>query len=1286
MGLNLRKLGGKIFDQLNVLDNGKTYQNQQGNGQNQSVLQQAGAIGKGIVRSPVQLANTTRALGTGLGGLTKLGVSSIFGTDQGYQDTLRGVNQSLNQDLSPNSGLLGQGTFFKNRQEAQSITPRQLAGKSIAQGTQIASLVAPELKIGEVPALLTRPIGNAVLGAAGSAGGQYIDSGKISPKVTLKNAATAAALGEAVPLAKSAVGIAAKAPAALKVADNKAFTPRASLKDQEILSAYKEHLNGTNTLGGKAASDLITNARQVGDKHGINLTTGAPKERIHEADRVLTQLGIEQRNAAQGGYLQLPGSGESPTPPKVSLKDTKPSVRGGVKLVGKGSGKLDSITGMHDILNSGGTVDEALNHYMTAQNATLGEAQLALKDVLGSKSLNKSSINAKLNPEHGSIKLGAVEKGNHIQPILNSRAIEASTVERGNKALSAIKNLSANDHALLDDLRTTSVTDLAKRAENPETFTRAAEATKSFNDFTQASAAKLGQDVPYRQNYGAPLLFEQTPEEIAAANKAFLKEHPGYGKSRTFKDYNEAAQYGLVRRHSNFGQDVAFDVSRRSNDLKQLALARGLEEAYPGQVKIGEIGATPEGTYKQLQIAGGNKISLPAEIADEINRRASGPQARGALKAYDTANAGLKYVKLGGGTFHGVTEAGNIAGQQLTSGNLIKHPVENLRLAADTFSPALHKAKMAQYAGDAANYADGVSTLDRARLFGATLEQNSILGDIKSPALSKIPVIHQIHEAIFTRQIPEAKLMVIKQMTKDLDVTNPADVARGRDIARAMNKIGGINRAVDGLTPQMAKKVSRVVLATDFTEGRWRTISSALSQGGAEGKIARQMVVGKTLVFLLPTLAAATAAGKIDWNDPNDVAKKIGEQIIDPHFPTGFKTPAGYDKIAKTPETFISEIGRMVKPIFDNSGDKTAGVKHYFGARLAAAPSTIEQAATNQDYFGNPIIARDTSGKVDLKKSAANIGINSAPIPVSQGIKVAQGKQTSGEAVINTLGLRTVADKNDPNYQKTQAYFRNRDKFVKGLPPAEQALFNKINPEKKDQYGNAIEIPKNTLTSPSNYGDLLANQKFADKYQAYKASEKSHDPLWDLPKDQLRAYMQAQVISKNDPGGDSTTVSALYKRLPADFFTKREQYFGDLKDKGVDLGSSDYKPKPSMPDNLVAFSENYHKLPYGTGERSKALRSPEGQAYIAYLDQNRIYNNQERADLGLPPLEDESNKYSSSGQRQRNSNPYQFAVSLKAGGSPTVGKGSSRKVSPKSKSRSKVTRSKPKVTIKRAMA
>lgn len=666
---------------------------------------------------------------------------------------------------------------------------------------------------------------------------------------------------------------------------------------------------------------------------------------------------------------------------------------------------LPAVTKMSDVLNTGGTVDEALNQYMLETGSNIGEAKVALQKLLKDKGVDRGSINASLNPKYDQVSIAPVSKGNSEQAILNSRTIRNDVIKHGNKALAAVDKLSENDHRLIDNVRSVPVEDLAAQADDPAAFTEAAQAVKDYNDYTHAAGSGLlGQDVPYRQNYGAPLFFDQSPEGQAAldtAQKAALKGSPSYAKSRTFKDYNEAASYGAQRLHQNFSQDLAHDISRRSNDLSQLTLHQGLEEAHPGQVKVGEIGSTPEGTYSQLQIPGGQKISLPKPLADQINRRAQPSDSQGFVKGYDTVNRGLKYVKLGGGAFHALTEAGNFIGQQLVSGKLFTEPGSAGKVFKTFFSSQAMDREMAAL--------ESKGVVRNADLAGLVRTPEGILADANVSVggkAAKYSGIKGLHDATFQREIPYAKLKTFEQQTQGLNFNNPQDVAQARAIAKEINQnYGGINRAVEGLTPKTFKSASRFVLATDFTEGKIRTLADALSKGGPEGKLARQIVAGKALLFGGLATAGGAVAGEYKGKSPQDVARTILEKFADPKFTAG-------DNSVALPATHVSEFTRPFESFFNGTKDKFSGIKHYATGRLAAVPSEVNQLANNLDYTGNHIYGKNTKRNGGQPftplQTAANVASGFSPIPVSQGIGVGSGKTSPAAAVANTIGLRVT--------------------------------------------------------------------------------------------------------------------------------------------------------------------------------------------------------------------------------------------------------------------------------------
>lgn len=720
------------------------------------------------------------------------------------------------------------------------------------------------------------------------------------------------------------------------------------------------------------------------------------------------------------------------------------------------SSRLQAQTAMHDILNQGGTVDEAINDYMSKTKGTFGEAQLALQKLFNDgTSLEKGNVNAKLNPKFNDVPIAKVAAGDANQAILNARSIQNKVKSYGSHAVNLIGGLSPADHSLMDSLRTTDVTTLAKQAENPKAFTEAANAVKDYNDFTHAAGSGLlGQNVPYRKNYGAPLLLDQsTPEAVQAleAAKAQLKTRPGYGKHRSFNDYNDAAQFGLKRLNNNFSEDLQHDISHRSNDLNQLALAKGLNDAFPNQVKIGEIGSTPEGTYKQLQISGGNKLSLPADIADQLNSRAYTPTKNRGLQAYDKTNAALKYTKLGLGGFHGFTEAGNFIGQQLASGKVLTDPKASAGLFKSLFSDNFMKSENTRLASN--------GTLDKASLSGLMTKPEEILADVNvglKGKISKYTGIKAMHDAVFNREIPYAKLKNFEQKTQGLSIDNPTDVATMRSIAKEINQnYGGINRAVEGLRPKEFQVLQRALLATDFTEGKIHTLFDAISKGGEAGKQARQVVAGKVLLFGGLAAAGGALGGEYQGKDAKQVVKDVAGKLADPSFEfNGYKV--------KTPQTHVSELVNAVKPYSQNSGApwNASGILHYATSRTAALPSEVTQLAANKDYYGQPIYGKDTKknggGTISPFEAALNAANTVSPIAVGQGITAAQGKQNLPAAAANIIGFN--ARPNPENQVKldgvdTTLTDQQRKQYEGQLNPTIKSWTDKL--KASDAYKNA---------------------------------------------------------------------------------------------------------------------------------------------------------------------------------------------------------------------------------------
>jgi hypothetical protein len=233
-------------------------------------------------------------------------------------------------------------------------------------------------------------------------------------------------------------------------------------------------------------------------------------------------------------------------------------------------------------------------------------------------------------------------------------------------------------------------------------------------------------------------------------------------------------------------------------------------------------------------------------------------------------------------------------------------------------------------------------------------------------------------------------MIAAAQEFRKLDFSKAEDLEQARGGARAINQgFGGINRAVDGLTPQQMHWAARTFLAGDYNEGQIRATLGALSKGGVEGKVARQIIGGKIAIFAIPGLIqVGMDPNKRD--KPEEWGKALVTQIVDPHVTMRLSNPNGIDKgmtksIKFAGDPAITKGFRIGQPFFDKNqvtlGDKFSGLQHEAVGNLAALPSMAVQAASNKDYYGNKLLVRNPDGNINLKQSAVNTGLAQSEIP-----------------------------------------------------------------------------------------------------------------------------------------------------------------------------------------------------------------------------------------------------------------------------------------------------------------
>lgn len=644
-------------------------------------------------------------------------------------------------------------------------------------------------------------------------------------------------------------------------------------------------------------------------------------------------------------------------------------------------------------------------------------------------------------------KLPAVQAGDMSrQAVVNRKAVIAATHDtlHTQENTKLFNKLAPEDQKLVEKLETpTQMSDKAsdarmvriakENAKDPEAFIKYARTLRQdYNtilEHRQALHPETGKLSNFFAHYydraDTKTNAELTSREEQAA-RMVKDSNPGYTQHRTIPTLAEADQLGLKRANANVHEDYLQAARQTAAENGRAAFIRGVKEAHgEGSISnyVGRDVVSGQ-EFNQLKIPGGENLTMPEALAEHYNRRAAvqapiNPGLAGkAANAYRRVNQGAKNTVFAGGAFHGTQSALTIGGQQLLA--TIRHPsqvADNLRLIGDTFSSKMREAHLASMRQNAEDHLDNMNSIERQRLAGLTYTGTEIQGDIagkKTGLLNKLPGVKQLHSTVFDRQLPAAKQMIFEQKTANLDLRNPADLMKARKIASGLNKmVGGIDNAVDGLSPRWAKIMDNVALARDYNEGRFETIGNAVSKWGAnnpEGRLARQAVVGKSVITALPGMIALVASGKLNPNNLGDVGKAYVHQILDPQIPTSWRglptksAPNGAPISLKLPSTYVAEIAKIIAPAINPdatfSDNRLSGAEDFASSRLAASPAGVEKLAANKDYYGNPII---TGGAAT---SARNIAEQFGPIPIAQGSKVATGQQNATEALLNEAGLK----------------------------------------------------------------------------------------------------------------------------------------------------------------------------------------------------------------------------------------------------------------------------------------
>ena len=637
------------------------------------------------------------------------------------------------------------------------------------------------------------------------------------------------------------------------------------------------------------------------------------------------------------------------------------------------------------------------------------------------------------------------------------------------------------------------VDEYAQKTSNPEQFKQTIAAYQNFTDYLHKLNTQLGTELGYRENYVRHSIDLTDPEDA----EKFMNQYgtpgvgqnfqPGYLKSAVFDSIDEMRQAGYDYKQqsaTNAFRDLTKD---NINYVKGQALVQAVNRTFEnGAVDIEANGGVPFG-YKQSRIPGLEGTAFSPEAYEKLQNLEPAKDPGGFWKVYDWTNQHVKETALSLGTFHPLNIVNRMESALIGTGYLPD--------VMDTASAFLSNDAFDKQVNDAVN--DG--NIERAAKIGVKLTQGvqkAAYDDSFFDKLGAFNPAHQLNDATFRRLQDSAALTLVdanKDAIDKLDWSDPTDRAKGYELGKQiMSSVLTVNRDVALHNPETMKWFSRVALAPSVLEAKLNTVTGLFKEGAggnmARGRLAAAVIIGAIISEASRKLFTGQFSSSPQAALTNDV--------LDPGVVLPYKNDSGIQQVAKLPTNEVSELGRPLSGFINpNSGSGTGEqqLERYAGARMAAIPSVAEKVLTNTDYYGNPLVDPFQNQNPSLLDRAKAVIPAELPIAAVQANKYYGGDKTPGDlasALINTTGLRVGDDPEDAKYQSEQQYFGGQTQFYNSLNPNEQAIFNTLNPTKKDTDGNIV-FNKANITSAANAAELASQPAFAQKYAQYQKSNQT---------------------------------------------------------------------------------------------------------------------------------------------------------------------------------------------------
>lgn len=790
-------------------------------------------------------------------------------------------------------------------------------------------------------------------------------------------------------------------------------------------------------------------------------------------------------------------------------------------------------------------------------------------------------------------------------------------------------------------------------------------------------AKTSGIDINYLKDYVTHIW--DRPQGQVQQNYKVFKQRFGYTNNRTIPTYEEGLRMGLIPKFNHPAEILNNYVAKLEQVKANLSAFKEMKAnglivpARVGYGRPGFVAIDAPGFPKSVSMDSSKRMFqgnwyAPQEVAQKLNSLFAPQGENVLLKAAGNLSSKIQDITLSGGIpgtpINAFTAAQ--ATKEFLSGRVVSPIKSMIRAISEGKTNEFLSSNASQIIKMQERNVPINTSLTIDSLMGGGTAQKTFLGKVGG-VWSKI-----VNEPTFKRFMPMLQINLFNDIEKQalkqgMGQKEAADVA-----AKAVKNFYGLTGTEKTVfrSKDVNNLLSTVFFAPHYRESMinfWiNNLKSMKNPLAPENLTNAKFIVGAVGTYL----GMNYLNNKLNGHNMAENPKGTEDQLL---------IPVGNGHTIGIP--FLSSIATVPRSLMKAGvhlaqGDlKQTGVD--LRSNLSMAIKPFADVGANQNYFGEEIYSENDTRGERIKK----IGIHLAKSYQHPYIQALIGRTQKGEGPAITVSKALelpfrfyTTDKLDK-----RVYFDQKDQALKGLTADDKALYDKLhNGGAVDEDGLPIYDKRSEM---ANALDRLSNPNVlrAEAQTAIATSQKTGQPLNPLYQLDPKQQETVLILKTFYPGDkNKSTITQVNISWLKPYWQQRDQYVAYLKQQGVVKDNPNYPIAPKPNEILQKKLDLYNTLPSGTGIRSAFIRA--NPDILNYFNSSRDFTNSQRADLGLPLLE---NPYqSSSGGAKK---PKKIAIKKgKSGGTSKFKVGTKiKKIKTISKKKFKVVASKqPKIKVK----